>query len=215
MDIQKCIRSLLPCLLSLGLTHPAIAQDTPTVELSGGYKWLGAKDESVFSLSRGWYADAAYNIDRMFGIVAQVGGGYDSHESRFSDEGFSVHGTGNIKVHEIMGGVRVNARQASRAVWFGQALVGGVRASAHATATGTGGGMTITESVSQSRTYVGLALGGAVNLILAPRIGVRLGVDSLRVFHEGEGVQTLPFASGDGTNVLRFTGGVVLPFSRR
>ena len=73
------------------------------------------------------------------------------------------------------------------------------------TATGTGAGIpTITQSVSDSASYFGLQVGGGVNLAIAQAVAVRLGVDALRVFHEGEGV-----------NVFRFAAGIVVPFGRK
>jgi hypothetical protein len=51
---------------------------------------------------------------------------------------------------------------------------------------------------------VGLQFGGGVNLRFAARIGVRVGVDSLRVFSDE-----------DSGAAFRVTAGIVLPFGRQ
>jgi len=212
----KHLRLASLCLVGLGMAVPAAAQDTPHVELSGGYQWLDAKKGDVSSsYPLGWYADAAYNWNRLIGIVAQAGGGYDRRESAFANEGVTFTTTGDLSVHNFMGGVRLNGRQSARQVWFGQALAGGVRVSLNATGTATGRGTTLSQNWSQSRTYSGLQFGGGVNWALSPRVGIRVGADVLRILHPGEGDRTIPFFVGDGTNVYRFAAGIVLLFCRQ
>ena len=67
------------CLLALGITLPASAQDAPTVELSGGYNFLRVQFEDFEdekSFPAGWYVDVASNVTEMIGIVGQIGGNY-------------------------------------------------------------------------------------------------------------------------------------------
>ena len=84
-----------------------------------------------------------------------------------------------------MGGVRVSSRTNKQAVPFAHVLAGAVRQ--------TVGTNTVVDG--------GLQVGGGVNVMPKDRVGVRVGVDYLRVF-----------GSGEGTNVVRVDAGVVLPF---
>jgi opacity protein-like surface antigen len=203
--LMNDFRSLALCFVAFGVAIPAAAQNTPVVEVSGGYQALHANEENdAFSISRGWYADVAYNLSNVIGIVGEIGGGSKTAEESLSNEGVTVSARGDIDVYEFMAGARLSSRRNPKAAWFGQVLVGRVRASVDATVTGTDGTTTITESASESETYFGLQLGGGVNLALTDRVGLRIGVDSLRVFHEGE-----------NANVFRLAAGIVLPFGAR
>jgi hypothetical protein len=200
----------------VGDSRPASAQETPTIAVSGGYQLLDAKKGEVSSVYPiGWYADAVYSPHNLVGIVAQVGGGYDRRESVVANEGVTFATTGDFSIHDFTGGVRLNGRPRARDVWFVQALAGGVLVSGDATTSATGRGTTISNRVSQSRTYFGLQFGGGVNLTFSRRVGVRAGADVLRIFHTGEEDRAYPFFVGNGTNVFRFTAGFVLPLARR
>lgn len=211
----------VPALLVLGILGgalPVSGQEPPAIELSGGYQWLEArKGEFSSAYPLGWYADAAYDVNTLVGIVAQAGGGYDRRESRISNEGVIFSTTGDLGIHEVMGDIRLNDRRSTRAVWFVQALAGGVRVSANVTGTATGPRTndTFSQTISESRTYFGLQFGGGVNLALFRRVGARVGLDVLRIFHPGEGNRTIPFFVGDGTDAYRVTAGIVLSFARR
>ena len=184
------------CFVLVGMALPVVAQDTPAVELSGGYQNLDQKEEDSISIfGHGWYADAAYNLTKVVGVVGEVAGGYNNFQGVFSN-GSTTNITVDTGLHEFMAGARLSDRRASRVVWFGQILVGGVRAAVNITETARGGIPIIPKTFSESLSYFGLQLGGGVNVGITKTIGVRLGADSLRIFHEGEGVSVFRFASG-------------------
>ena len=54
--------------LALFVAVPAFAQDTPKVEVSGGYQYLAAKqkgDDKFEKFKKGWYADVAGNVSQV------------------------------------------------------------------------------------------------------------------------------------------------------
>jgi len=66
-------------LLSLPLT--AVAQETPKVELFGGYSYFhneGGRE------THGWTGSVAVNLNRWFGLVADVSGHYYSRTFRLT-----------------------------------------------------------------------------------------------------------------------------------
>lgn len=194
----------------------ASAQEAYATAVSGGYQLLDAKKGDVSSVYPiGWYADAVFDRHDLVGIVARVGGGYDKRESVIANERVMFATTGDSSLHDFTGGVRLNGRPRARDARFGQALAGGALVSGDATTTATGRGTTVSQRLSQSRTYFGLQFGGGVNVTLSRRVAVRAGADARRVFHHGEEDCAYPFFVGRGTNVFRFTAGVVLPFARR
>ena len=190
---MKAVRSVVFCLAIVGAAIPAVAQ-TPTAELSGGYQFLrfSSEGEESESLPGGWYADVAFNLNEMIGIVGEVGGNYKS------DSLFGV--TVDQKVHEFMGGVRVSSRRNPMVVPFGQFLVGG----ANYSASGGADIEDLTISISDSETNFAIQAGGGVNVRLTDRVGARVGADYLRAFHEVS-----------DTNIFRFVVGINVSFGMR
>ena len=186
--------------LTLGTTAPATAQGFPRTEVSGGYQLLEfrAADET---LSKGWYADVAGNLTRYLGIVFQVGGNYKEVTRSFTNAGVTITATGDLHVHQFMGGVRINAR--TRAVVpFGEFLVGGINGSTRGQGSAVANGQTLfSTSASDSSTEFALQAAGGANIMFTDRIGVRGTVGYIRLFGEDEGV-----------NILRVAGGVVFGF---
>jgi opacity protein-like surface antigen len=198
------VRVLSLCLAALSLAGPASAQTVPKVELSGGYQFLNfsVEDESE-SMPAGWYFDVAGNLTPMFGIVFQIGGNYKTFEESATVGGITATATADLKVHEFLGGVRLNLRRPnSPIVPYGQVLVGAINGSVEVTASTTIPGMApITFNEEDSGTNFGLELGGGVNFSLADAFGLRVGADYLRAFEDEA-----------GANLFRFHVGVV--FSR-
>ena len=67
------------CLVVVGFSFPAAAQDVSKIEVSGGYQFITAKskgDTEWTKFPKGWYADVVGNVNKMLGIVGQVGGNY-------------------------------------------------------------------------------------------------------------------------------------------
>ena len=187
---------------TVAVAIPASAQEVPKVELSGGYQFLNFSVEGESeSMPVGWYFDVAGNLNPMLGVVFQVGGNYKSIDESFTVGGITANASADLKVHEFVGGVRVNLRSSGSPIGpFGQVLAGALNGSASVSASTTIPGMPpITIDEEASGTNFALELGGGVNFNLSDAFGLRVGADYLRVF-EDEG----------GGNLFRFAVGVVI-----
>ncbi len=160
------VRALVFCLASLATALPVSAQSTPKVELSGGYQFLNfSLSGENESMPLGWYFDAAGNLTRMLGVVFQVGGNYKTFDESLTIGGITASASADLKVHEFLGGVRMNFRSNRAVVPFGQFLVGGINASVKVSASTTIPGQApITFSNEDSGTDFGLQAGGGVKL---------------------------------------------------
>jgi len=193
------LRILVLCLAAVGIAVPASAQSAPKVELSGGYQFLtfSVEGESE-SMPAGWYFDVAGNLTPMLGIVFQIGGNYKTFEESFTVGGITATATADFKVHEFLGGVRLNLRRPnSPIVPFGQVLVGAINGSVEVTASTTIPGMApITFNEEDSGTNFGLEAGGGVNFSLTDAFGLRVGADYLRAFEDEAGANLFRFHVG-------------------
>jgi opacity protein-like surface antigen len=196
---RVCVRVLTICVAILGPAVPAVAQTAPRTEISGGYQFLtfDANGDNE-SMPKGWYADVAGNLNPMIGIVFQVGGNYKTFDESVTVGGGTFAASADLKVHEFLGGVRLNARQSSTFAAYGQFLVGGVNSSVEVTTLSTIPGVP-SFTQEDSATNFALELGGGVNFLFTQSTGVRFGVDYLRAFADEEDV-----------NAFRFHVGVVL-----
>lgn len=189
------------CLATLCIAIPVSAQTTPKTELSAGYQFMNFYvDGENESLPKGWYFDVAGNLTPILGIVFQVGGNYKTFDESFTIGTFNLSANADVKVHEFLGGVRVNARSKPAFVPFGQILVGAINGSVELTTTSTIPGVPSTIEEDSGTNFV-LELGGGVNFGLSDSVGLRVGADYLRVFEEDA-----------GGNLFRFHIGIV--FSR-
>jgi opacity protein-like surface antigen len=184
------------CLAVLAVSVPVAAQTTPRTEISGGYQFVTfSVDEENESLPKGWYFDVAGNVSPMLGIVFQVGGNYKTFEESVTLGGGTFTATADLKVHEFLGGVRLNARDNPRLVPYGQLLVGGINGAIELTATSTIPGVP-GFSEDDSSTNFALVLGGGVNFGVAENVGIRFGVNYLRIFEEDAGSNVFGFHVG-------------------
>ena len=192
------LRVAAMCFVALAAALPAAAQDFPRSEFSAGYQMLRLSvDGESETLGKGWYVDVASNINRMFGGVFEVGGSYKSLTETTTSGGFTGTATADFKIHEIMGGLRVNSRGNPNVVPFAQVLAGLIHGSASATVTaGTTGSPVFSDSFEDSGSNFGLQIGGGVNMAMTRRLGLRVGVDYLRVFEEGGGGNAFRFGAG-------------------
>jgi len=193
-------RALLCCVATLWAV-PAFAQSTPRVELSGGYQFLNFSfEDQSESMPLGWYADVAGNLTPMFGLVFQVGGNYKSFEESQTIGGITARASVDLKVHEFLGGLRVNVRSNSAVVPFAHVLAGGINGSIKVSASATIPGQPpFSFEDSDSGTDLAMEVGGGANISLGGAVGIRVGMDYLRVF-----------AEDSGANLFRFHAGVVI-----
>jgi opacity protein-like surface antigen len=150
-------------------------------------------------MPKGWYFDVAGNLNPMIAIVFQVGGNYKTFEESVSFGGATASTTVDLKVHEFLGGVRLNARTGAAVTPFVQVLGGGLNGSVEVNATTTIPGQPpFSINDSDSGTDFALEIGGGVNFPLSDAVGLRVGADYLRIFEEDA-----------GANLFRFTVGIV------
>lgn len=168
------VRVSLLGLVVLGFGIPASAQ-TPSGDVSVGYRLLRLGSGIDETFPAGWYVDAAGNVTDAVGIVGEFGGNYKDFEGD------------KVKIHDYLVGVRVTARQNPAAQPYGQVLFGGLTLSV--------AGESFTDPVVQ--------FGGGVDLATDKAVGVRVGVDYIRVFD-----------SDEDANVIRFAVGAIIPFGR-
>ncbi len=192
------------CLVAVGIARPAAAQTTPNAEVSAGYQLLNLSfDDESQSLSTGWYVDVAGNLNRLLGVVVEVGGSYKSIEESATIAGISASASADVKVHQFMGGVRLNSRKNRTVIPFGQVLAGAVNGSLSVSGSATVGGETLFSTNAEgSGTDLAMQFGGGVTIGLTETIGVRVGADYMHIFAD------------DGPNVFRFVAGIAVPFGR-
>jgi opacity protein-like surface antigen len=184
------------------LAIPAAAQSTPRGEISAGYQLLGAKGDIDETLEKGWYADVAGNIGRIFSVVFQVSGNYKTFEEAETIGGITANVSVDLKVHEFMGGIRASARGNRTITPFAQFLAGGVHGAADVSGSVVAAGQTFfSTNTSDSGTDFGWQLGGGVNFQVSESIGIRFAADYLRVAGDG-----------DDLNGYRVAIGAVFPF---
>jgi hypothetical protein len=170
-------------LLIAGFASPASAQNDSKTDISAGYQWLSAKASSENesrTFPAGWYVDTAGHVTPLLSIVGQVSGNYRT----FDDEGF------DLAIHTFMAGIRASSQGRIRG--YGQFLAGGASLKA-------------SDAVaSDSETDLALQLGGGLTVPATARIGLRLGVDYVRIFAKEDGA-----VLGEDVNGFRFIVGAV------
>jgi hypothetical protein len=191
---MKWLGASLLSLMVIGVAAPAAAQDTPKAEISGGYNWLAAKqsggdeDEEWVKFPKGWYFDVAGNISDTLSVVGQVTGNYKT----FEDDS-------KTNIHTYMFGIRGSSPGLVRG--FGQVLLGGVATKVEDEFFG----------IDENETNFGLQIGGGVNLIGSGGVGLRVGLDYIRVFASEDGL----VLAGDDLDAFRFNVGVTFGIGAR
>lgn len=151
-------RVFLSVTVVLILSSLTMAQDTPKVEVFGGYSYAGTG-------SHGLAASVAGNLNDWFGLTAEVGG----HYSKFTDQGF----TEKIQTHSVLFGPRFSLRRNKKVVPFVHALIGAAHLKTETNEFGP--------LVSFSDNSLQTALGGGLDIRVNDRFAVRaFQVDYLR-----------------------------------
>ena len=167
------------------LTGQVLAQDAPRAEVFGGFQYFragtGTPSLNDFNLN-GWNASLSGYFNRYVGVTGDFGGIYGTPEFL----GIPIH----TKYHTFMFGPTVRLPNPTPFTPFVHALGG----AAHLNGANFG--------VSSSETDAAWAVGGGVDLKIAPLLGVRLGqVDYLQIR-----------SNGTNLNNMRYSAGVVLRF---
>jgi hypothetical protein len=174
---RAIVRASIVALVVLGIGERASAQGVPSGDFSAGYRLVHFASDIDETFPAGWYVDAAGNLTDSIGIVGEFGGNYKDISGQ------------SVKLHTYAGGLRASVRSNPNVVPFGQLLFGGG---------------TISPEGEDSSTEALMQVGAGVDLATTARVGLRVGVDYIRVFAEDEGV-----------NLIRFAVGAVVPFGAR
>lgn len=140
------------------LCVPLYAQDTPAVQIFGGYQLIHDDDlgESAENLN-GVMAEIEGNLTPVFGIVGNFGYGFDSTDDFGGDTDFSQL--------NVMGGPRLSYRS-DRFRVFGHALFGLIRSHVSQEVDGV-------EILDASDNDFGMAFGGGLDISLSDTISIR------------------------------------------
>ena len=180
-------RILAVLALATILPLQALAQDAPRAEVFGGFQYFRANSGTdVANLDHfhlnGWDASLSGFFNRYLGVTADLSGAYGSPEVL----GVPIH----TKQHTFMFGPVLRLTNPTHLTPFVHALGGGVHISADA------------DGTNASETAAAWAVGGGVDLNIAPILSVRLAqVDYLQTR-----------IGGTNQNNFRYAAGVVLRF---
>jgi opacity protein-like surface antigen len=179
---------LLVAVLLLGFSVMAIAQDTPAVEVFGGYTYMhpDTKDKSIDFNMNGWNASVAFTGNKYLAFVADFGGAYGS-------DGGSEDKT-SVRFHTIMFGPKVSAR-VGKVTPFAQALFGYARLT----------GKTFQEVQVLRENDFAYTIGGGIDINLNDKIAIRPG----QIEYLGVKSQS------DILNNLRYSAGIVFKLGKR
>ena len=202
----KYLPSVLLCLVVLGLSRPAAAQDAPVVpliEVSGGYNFLKG-DVPTFSgrdvppafttpvtFANGFYADLAIYMPQPKKTLALV--------LQYSMNPKEIEGE-EAGQRQYMAGIRFNSRKVQKMVLFAQLLGGNVNSKF-----GNAG-----EGFDEWTGFFTVQYGGGATFMITPKVGIRFGADFLQ--SHGKHDSTI---LNEGFNEFRFSTGIVLPFGTR
>ena len=186
-------------LVTLALAQPVAAQTTDKGDVTFGYQFLNlsASGESQ-ALPAGWYADLAGNLTRDVAVVAQVGGSYKSLSESVAIGGATASVNADIKFYQFMGGVRFSAHPSPSVVPFAHILTGASYGQVGYTGTGSINGTLVSASGVESGTNFALQAGGGTNIWMTRTVGLRVGVDYLRIFETDANANVFRFGAGLG-----------------
>jgi len=197
--------TVLFCTLTLAGTR-AFAQEPTRLEIAGGYQALRMWGEDGVdngeTIEKGWYGDIAARLSRRLSAVIHVGANYESRNEGFSNQGLVLDADVRARFYEFAAGVRANGTSpGSAATPFGQVLIGSFRASGSGTATAAFGDETFSMTTASAKTKPMIQVGGGVDVPVGRRLGVRAGLDYLRVLGD---------LLGDGTTIQGLRAGIGL-----
>ncbi len=200
-------RVVAVCVMLLAVAAFAAAQDrTPTVDIFAGYSMFHFDDRgledglntafpgccSFTKILHGWEGSAQFNLNKRFGIVADISGHYGTPIEIIG--GPSVDAT----MYNVLFGPQVNARS-HRWTAYAHTLLGFNRVKIESIPAPV-------SSATFTENAFAWAIGGGFDVNVTDRIGVRLGqFDYILTTHD------FGFAGSTGhQNNLRYSAGIVL-----
>jgi hypothetical protein len=205
-------------LILLFATLSARAQETPKVEVFGGYSYLRGDLGGIFVNSHGWNGSVTYNFDSILGIKADFSGhAGDKTITTQIPRLISIVGNPFIPTpfdlrpsdFTFLFGPQVTYRKKKTVIPFGHVLLGGVNRKVRVPLSASqivSPGMTTTtvSFVTGSDTGFGAAFGGGLDLRVSKRVALRaFQVDYL-----------LSRVSSGTQHNLRLSSGLVLRFGK-
>jgi Outer membrane protein beta-barrel domain len=188
----------LGALFTLSATPPASAQDTPKVDIFGGYSYVHANivvSGTSINLNGG-SGSLAYNFNDWLGVVGDVG---------FYHQGSITANDLSLTVSTYQVGPRVSLRRHHHLIPFGQVLVGAGHAGGTLYTSSLGAGLA---PLGTSNGFV-LTAGGGVDWKLNHTIGIRL-LQAEYLYSRFDNGAT----HGNQQNNLRLSAGIVLSFGK-
>ena len=171
LDAIPGMAAFLLLLLVFGAAGPTAAQDTPRVQVFGGYSYTRF-DSPSFGFSNpsglnGYNFSPAFNLIRNFGVAAEVSGQYGS----------------NLNLRDIAVGPQFLFPK-DKALFFGHVLIGSARS-------------LVRVGNNEEDTARAVALGGGMDFDLTSRFAVRVfQVDYLRTTLFSQTQNNLRFSTG-------------------
>ena len=161
--------------LLIALSTPALAQDSPPVEVFAGYSFF--RPDGGGGL-HGWNASVAISVNRRMAIVGDFSGHYGSQslEADLFDDEFlgdvSIRADSDSNVHTILAGPKFSVAEIAdgRLTPFAHFLIGASRLGADASI--TFGGASLESAFADMGLAV--AVGGGLDVRLSDSVGIRL-----------------------------------------
>jgi len=181
---------------------PALAQNYPSVEVSGGFSYLHVQGGGNLY---GWDASVAGNLNRWFGLAGEFSGHYGSNDAAGtavfvpgppSSTTFSISSGSNI--YTFLFGPRLSYRKDKRITFFGHVLPGFARSGFSVTVSAP----PFSSHTSGSSTAFAMAVGGGLDLGLTRSFAFRMIQADYVLTHFG----------GTNQNNARITTGLVYRF---
>jgi opacity protein-like surface antigen len=190
----------------------AKAQETPSVEVYGGYSFLHAETGRDL---HGWNGSVAANLNKWFGLVVDVSGHYDSNSTNLvvtipdfptlpGLPPFAFRVKMDTKIHTIMVGPRVSYRKIEKITPFAHALFGVSRTHTEVESQSTG----FESFSSDNDTTFAMAIGGGLDVNLSKSLALR--VIQADYLYKRIGFER--FGSDDIHHNLRASVGIVFRF---
>jgi hypothetical protein len=182
---------------------PSLAQNYPSVELSGGFSYLHIQRGGNLY---GWDASLAGNFNRWFGLASEFSGHYGPNNgiatpvllpALLTPTTISINSSSNV--YTFLFGPRFSYRKHKRLTPFGHVLPGFARSGFSVDVSGP---PPFSSHISGSSTAFAMALGGGLDLTLAPSLAFRMIQADYLLTHFG----------GTTQNNARITTGLVYRF---
>ncbi len=206
--IRMCRRILVTGGLLIAFATMAFAQDSPRIELFGGYSFLQANPvhTSTFT-SNGWDASLVFNANRWLGVEANVSDHYGTSPGDIEGLGPTAlaapipYATGLA----FLFGPHLTYKNGSRLTPFVHALFGGAHGKGSNELIDVPCSPTIACGVTRSQTAFSMAFGGGVDWSVSRAVSIRIiQADYQRVNF-----------TGNPQNNIMISAGIVFTLGRR